>query len=470
MYDPENYSIAIHLFIRGLGLIYFIAFFPFLFQIKGLIGSKGILPLEKYLEFIKSKIGSLAYWRFPSVFWLNSSDVSLICVVSVGVICSLLLILGIYPLILIPILYILYISIIKAGQDFLSFGWELFLMEISLNAFLLCLTNTPNPFVWISINFLLFRFHFQAGAVKLQSGDRHWSNLTALKFHYQTQPIANTAAWYVHKLPMWFHKISCLMMFFVELIVPFGIFGGEELRFAVYIFLVGLQLAIWFTGNFSYLNYITVILCTLLLSDYYLSGIFDIPTTPAPSHWVISTAASIAGIVFFTLQLMNVWNHFLRIPIFNKVLKNISQFYLVNRYGIFAVMTTHRYEIVIEGSDDGITWKEYSFKHKASEVKRRPKRISPYQPRLDWQVWFLPFNNYNSEIWFQNFLMRLLQGEKTVLSLLGKTPFTDHPPKYIRALSYEYVFSDAKTKKESGAWWVRNYIGEYSPTLCLKNE
>ncbi|MEC7839375.1 MAG: lipase maturation factor family protein [Chlamydiota bacterium] len=468
MYHPENYLLASKIFIRTLGVIYFIAFFPFLFQIKGLIGSNGILPLKKYLTLIKSRFGNLAYWRFPCIFWLNASDVMLISVVLAGLACSLLLTLGLYPLILLPILYILYLSIIKAGQDFLSFGWELFLMEITVNAFLLSLTNTPNPFVWISINFLLFRFHLQAGAVKLQSGDINWRNLTALKYHYQTQPIANTQAWYAHKLPLSFHKLSCLLMFIIELVIPFGVFGGEELRLGVYICFVGLQLMIWFTGNFSYLNHMTIAFCTILLSDNYLSPLFGHLNAPEPSHWLLSLTASTGGIILFTLQLMNVWSHFLQISLFDKLLKKIYHLHIVNRYGIFAVMTTHRYEIVIQGSDDGIHWHEYSFKHKASETNRRPKRISPYQPRIDWQIWFLPFSSYDYEVWFQNFLLRLLQGEKHVLTLLGKNPFPNTPPQYIRALKYEYVFSDAKTKKTSGNWWIRTYIGEYSPTLSLK--
>lgn len=468
MYSPDQYILSAKLFLHLLGLIYFFAFFPFIFQIQGLIGENGILPTTDYLNFIHSRLGKRAYTRYPTVFWINSSDFSLLFVVIVGSILSILLLLGIYPFIIIPILYILYISIIRVGQDFLSFGWELFLMEISANAFLLSLTEVPNPFVWISINFLLFRFHIQSGAVKLQSGDINWHNLTGLCYHYQTQPIPNATAWYAHKLPLWFQKLSCLMMLIIEIIFPLGVFGDAEMRLVTFCFFAGLQFFIWLTGNFSYLNYMTVALSTILISDIYLTPIMGVAeVTEAPSLWV-TVLVSTGGLALFTLQLMRFWHHFFRNSDFEKVLNSVYGYYLANRYGIFAVMTTKRYEIIIEGSNDGESWKEYTFKHKPSEVNRRPRRISPYQPRLDWQAWFLPFSNYNSEPWLQNFIHKLLIGSKPVLSLLRGNPFPEKPPRYIRALVYDYVFTDAKTKKETGDWWQRTYTGEYSPTLSLK--
>mgnify|MGYP000048754764 CR=1 FL=1 len=470
MYSSENYQIASKLFIQGLGLIYFIAFFPFIFQIKGLIGKKGILPVQSYLMFLKSRLGPKAYYKMPTLFWINSSDFTLLSVVYAGVFLSIILILGYYPIIILPLLYILYLSIIHGGQDFLSFGWEVFLMEITINAFFLAMTEIPNPFIWISINFLLFRFHFEAGIVKLLSNDPSWKNLTAMYFHYQTQPIANTTAWFAHKLPMWFHKASCLLMFIIELIIPFGIFGNEEMRLIVFFCFVGLQVSIWLTGNFSYLNYLTVIFSTILLSDHYLSSYFTTPASDSHPSIILNLSISSAGIFLFTFQLISFWNHLISIPLCEKFLNKLRPFFVVNRYGIFAVMTTKRYEIIIEGSNDGIEWKEYIFKHKASELNRRPRRISPYQPRLDWQAWFLPFRSYRHETWFQNFLVRLLQGEKSVTDLLRLNPFAKHPPKYIRAQIFDYTFTDKETKKSTGNWWKRVYVGAYSPTLCMKQE
>jgi hypothetical protein len=341
-------------------------------------------------------------------------------------------------------------------------------MELTANAFLLSLTETPNPFVWISINFLLFRFHFEAGAVKLLSRDKNWRNLKALCYHYQTQPLPNTTAWFMHRLPVWFHKLSCLFMFFAEMIAPLGIFGGENLRLGVFICLFGLQFFIWFTGNLSYLNHLTAVFFVILLSNTYLAPLFDETSTAHEDPLVITLFASAAGIVLFTLQLMQIWHHFLPNITFDTLLRKVRPFFIINRYGIFAVMTTKRYEIVIEGSNDGVDWKEYLFKYKPSEVDRRPRRISPIQPRLDWQMWFLPFSAYQANEWFQRFILKLLEGEPSVTQLLRENPFPRKPPKYIRALSYDYTFTNWKTLRKTGRWWNRTLVGSYSPTLSLK--
>lgn len=459
MFHPASYQIAIHLFPRLIGLIYLFLFFPFLFQIRGLLGEQGILPIKRYLQ-NASYLGKRRFYWIPTLFWLFSSDRALLATLAIALLLSLALILGGPPLVLLPLLYLLHLSIVSGGQDFLSFGWEMFFIEIVCNAFFLSMG--PNLFVWMSINLLLFRFNFQAGISKLLSGDRNWRSLTALKFHYQSQPLPNTQAWYFEKLPLWFHKLSTLFMFFAELVAPFAIFGGERMRLIAFIFLGGLQLIIWFTGNFSYLNHMTLCFCTLLLGDSYL---FAAPAQEPSSSLLLSSV----GALLIALQLISLWNYFLPNRRLQTILGWLSPFHLINRYGIFAVMTTRRDEIVVEGSEDGVHWEEYLFRYKPSEVGRRPRRISPYQPRLDWQAWFLPFSDFSSRVWFQNFLLRLLQGSPPVLKLLRHNPFPEKPPKYIRALVYEYEFSDAKTKRESGAWWSRRLLGAYSTVFSLKD-
>ncbi len=469
MLDTQDYLISSRLFIQLLGVIYFFAFGAFLFQIRGLIGEQGILPIKNYLYRVKSYLGANRFYYTPSVFWINASDTALMTITAAGTLLSLLLLFNIWPPVMLALLMILYLSIIVTGQDFLSFGWEMFLIEVSLNAFLISLTVIPNIFVLISLNLVLFRFHFQGGAVKLQSRDPNWLNLTGVAFHYQSQPIPNTLAWYAHKLPLWFHKFSTALMLGIEIIVPFGIFLGQEIRLAVFACLVGLQLAIWLTGNFSYLNHLTVVLCIILVSDTYLSPIFGTPPESLPTPFGLDILLSIAGSILIFLQLICLWNHFFKPnPRFSRILEAISPYHFVNRYGIFAIMTTKRYEIVIEGSHDGEVWKEYYFYHKPTELNRRPRRISPYQPRIDWQAWFLPFSNYEDETWFKNFILRLLEGSPRVLALLRKNPFPDMPPKFIRALEYDYEFTDWKTRKETGNWWTRRLVGYYMPPLSLK--
>ncbi|WP_068470995.1 lipase maturation factor family protein [Candidatus Protochlamydia phocaeensis] len=467
MLDPSSYTIISSLFPRLLGFVYFWAIGAFFFQIKGLIGSQGILPISDYLKLLKMHYGKRAYLYAPSLFWIKWSDRALVGLVVSGILVSICLMWGFYPSLCLVLLYCLYLSIVSVGQDFLSFGWEGFLLETTCYAFLISLTPVPNLMAWICINLLLFRFHVQAGAVKIQSRDVNWRNHTAIAYHYQTQPLPNTQAWYFHKLPLKFHQLSTILMFIIELIIPFGIFLTDTIRLGVFIALFGLQYAIWFTGNLSFLNYLTAILSTILLSNAVLSSFFALPPqSPPPLYLDISI--TIISLFFITLQLMRLWHHFYRNRQIGRWLNWFSSFHLVNPYGIFAVMTTERIEIIIEGSEDMHEWKEYLFYYKPSEITRRPRRISPYQPRLDWQAWFLPFSDFRDERWFQHLLFHLLKGTPDVLKLLRNNPFPDKPPKYVRALMYDYTFSSFKEKKEKGWWWKRTLVGAYSPIISLK--
>lgn len=463
----ESHAIICALFPRMLGIIYLFVFVPFLFQIKGLIGKEGILPISPLLKHYQKYLGWKRFYWLPSVFWASASDRALMIVPAIGSLLALLLFLGFYPFILLPLLILLHISLISAGQDFLSFGWEMFFCEISYNAFLISLTNDINPLAWFSINLLLFRFHLKSGTSKLQSRDPSWRNLMALKYHYETQPIPNAIAWYFHKLPLWFHKFSTAAVLFIEIVVPFGVFGGETVRLATFAILFFLQLAIWISGNYSYLNYLTAVLLTLLLSDQFLSPYFHTPVHE-PSSWLLHGFVSAGALLLIVLQLMRLWNDFSYRRSISQCLAYFEPFYLANIYGIFAVMTTKRYEVVIEGSDDKEDWEEYLFRYKPSELNRRPRQVSPYQPRLDWSAWFLPFQNFEQEKWFHQFLFCLLEGKKEVLKLLRHNPFPDKPPTFIRVQLYQYTYSDFQTKKETGNWWNREYVGQFSPNLKLK--
>lgn len=468
--DVGAYRTAAALLPRLLGVIYFFCFGAFLFQIKGLLGKNGIMPIEAFLKYISIRIpGKKRYYYLPTLFWLNASDGMLMAVAGTGTVISLLLVFNIYPPLMLILLYLLHLSLLTAGQDFLSFGWETFLLEITFNTFFLSLTVTPNPFIWISLNLLLFRFHFQAGVSKFLSKDETWRDLTAISYHYQTQPLPNTIAWYIHKFPMWFHKLSTALMFFIELVVPLGIFATQEIRFFVFACFVGLQFFIWLTGNFSYLNHLAVAFSIILISDQYFENWLGLTPPPeSSSPLILDVLISTVGALLIFLQVISLWHYFSFNATFMKILNWVSPFHIANRYGIFAVMTTKRYEIVVEGSDDQKEWREYHFRYKPTELDHRPRRISPYQPRLDWQMWFLPFSSYQMNEWFQNFLFRLLQGSPEVLKLLRHNPFPDKPPKYIRAIAYDYQFSDRTTKKLTGVWWKRHYAGIYCPTIMLK--
>lgn len=468
MLHVESYTIIAEWFPRLLGIIYFFAFGALTLQIRGLIGENGILPLKNFLNNIKTNYPKQAYWMVPTVFWLDSSNRALLAVTILGTVLSVCLLAGIVPPLMLLLLYILYLSITSAGQEFLGFGWEGFLLEITINAFLLSLTTVPNAMVWVSINFLLFRFHIQAGAVKLQSRDPHWRNSSAIAYHYLTQPLPNTVAWYIQKMPEWFHRLSCLIMFACELGVPFGIFFDENIRLITFVALFGLQFFIWATGNLSFLNHLTAIFCLLLLNNTALETIgFTAPAvTTTPLSLDIFLTLCAAGLL--ALQIIRFAHHFFPTQQFAKLLHPFDPFHIANRYGLFAVMTVKRYEIIIEGSLDGTEWKEYLFRYKPSELTRRPRRISPYQPRLDWQAWFLPFSKFGSERWFTSFLGHLLKGTPDVVDLLRYNPFPVTPPKFVRAKAYDYVFSTAEEKKQTGRWWQRTYAGDYCPSISLK--
>lgn len=469
MWDVGSYTIAALVFPRLLGGIYFFAIGAFLFQIRGLLGKNGILPIQDYLDSFRFASWQRRVFYIPTLFWLCASDVAIMGLVILGTLVSCILMLGVYPALCLATLFIIYLSIVSVGQDFLSFGWESFLLEITFYTFFLTVSPVPNTAIWLCLNFLLFRFYIQTGAVKLQSGDSSWRDGTAVWFHYQSQPLPNTWAWYIYQWPMQFHKISTLFVFIVELVLPFGLFFTDEVRAIVGVLFIGLQVLIWITGNLSFLNHMTVAFSVIAFSNTYLFFLSAPPEAQTP-FWLDSCLFAL-GTTFLFLQILCLWNHFQPYRFIGEWLMWLSPFHLVNRYGLFAIMTKQRIEIVVEGSSDGEHWKEYLFSYKPSEVSRRPRRISPYQPRLDWQMWFLPFVSFASEKWFQQFLYHLLKGTPEVLALLRENPFPETPPKYVRALMYDYQFTNKKEKKECGAWWKREFVGLYSPqSLTLESD
>jgi lipase maturation factor 1 len=467
MWFPPHYTLIASLFPRLLGLIFLFAFVPFLFQIKGLLGTEGILPIQNLLNGLRHYPLKKRLFYLPTFFWMRADNRMLIGLVLTGIFISICLMAGLHVPFCLFFLYFLYLSIVSTGQEFLGFGWEGFLLEVTFYTFWLSLTSVPNLMIWTSLNFLLFRFHIQAGAVKLQSYDLTWKNLTALAFHYQTQPLPNTQAWFFYRLPLKFHQLSSLLMFVIELVFPFALLLDDWSRAVAGVAFIGLQGMIWFTGNFAYLNYLTACLSLITLSNYFLSPWIAEPILN-PASIELDYLLTLLGSLFVIMQGVRLWHHFVPNAFFQWWLSYFTPFHLFNPYGIFAVMTTKRYEIIIEGSENQLEWKEYLFCYKPSEIQRRPRRISPYQPRLDWQMWFLPFNTFEQQKWFHSFIYHLLKGTPAVLKLIRHNPFPHSPPLYLRALIYDYRFSTPKERKLENVWWKRNYRGPFSPTLSLK--
>ena len=478
------------LFLRLLGVIYLIAFLSLWTQIDGLIGSDGITPAERYLNAIREQIGLERYFAFPTLCWLNDSNVFLHLLCGGGALLSLLLIIGIAPAFALVGLWLFYLSLVSVGQSFLSFQWDALLLETGFLAIFfaplkilpgISRERAPSSVALWLLRWLLFRLMFASGVVKLMSGDPTWSNLTALNFHYETQPLPTFLGWYAHHLPEWFQKASVLGMFGIEIVVPFLIFAPRRLRFLGAVALVALQLIIAATGNYCFFNLLTVALCVLLFDDAMLrrclpNRIAKKLTLPSAiiltQRWKRLLIGVLAAFVLLMSGIrmtgMFLWREGFP-PIARDVLKCVAPFRLVNSYGLFTVMTTSRPEIGVEGSNDGKTWKEYKFKWKPDELNQAPRWVAPHQPRLDWQMWFAALRgNCQNAPWFVNFMIRLLQGSPDVLELLEENPFPETPPTYVRAILYDYRFSDPRTKREKGTWWKRERRGLYCRPIALR--
>jgi predicted DCC family thiol-disulfide oxidoreductase YuxK len=474
-YEPPRFELVSWLFIRAIGLIYLTAFVSFGVQALGLIGSHGILPLSEFADAVRSELGSASYWRVPMVFWLDQSDFAIQAACWAGAALSLLLILDVIPRLSVFFLYVLYLSLFYAGQEFMGFQWDLLLLETGFLALLLSIATKPG--VWL-LRWLLFRFMFLSGAVKLLSGDPTWANLSALSYYFQTEPLPTPLAWYVHHLPHAVLTVATAATLFIELILPFLIFFPRRLRFVAAFGILPLQVVILLTGNYAFFNLLTMALCLLLFDDAALRRVLPDSAIRFVQGYVrdlkprrilsIAVGAFALLIVFTGLVQLNAVLNSRIYPFGAWVLGEIAPLRIVNTYGLFAVMTTTLPEIIVEGSDDGVNWREYEFKYKPGDVMRRPRWNAPHQPRLDWQMWFAALGTASENPWFPRFMQRLLENSPDVTALLGSNPFPRKPPLYVRALLYDYRYSTPEEKKATGAWWMRQPEGIYYPAVALR--
>jgi hypothetical protein len=473
--STETCRFSSSILLRGLAVIYFIAFTSLIPQITGLIGTQGIDPLNPYLNAVRSQTGVERYWEVPTLTWWANSDVSLkvICWTGAGV--SVLVAAGVAPLPGFFILWLLYLSIVSVGQDFLSFQWDALLLEVGFAVLLIAPSgirpayrSEPPPAARWALRLILFRLMLESGMVKLLSGDPTWRNLTALRYHYETQPLPTPLAWYASQLPGWFQTASVAGVFLIELGVPFLFLMPRRPRLIGAWLTIALQLAIAATGNYTFFNLLTILLCIFLFDDRHLHA-KPAPALSSPRFAVAKTAVALFLMVVGLSQLIGMAAEAPGLPVpITWFDRQMETFRIVNRYGLFAVMTTSRPEIVVEGSDDGDHWKDYEFRYKAGDLRQSPHWVAPYQPRLDWQMWFAALSGFQQTPWFSDFALRLLQGSPDVLHLLKTNPFPGHPPRFVRAELYDYHFSSAATRRASGEWWTREYAGEYLPPSSLR--
>ena len=457
---PLRYARVEWLFLRVLALIYFIAFASLGPQITGLIGSRGVLPLGQFLAAARDAMGSGAYWALPTVFWMAHGDMALRIVCIAGMALSLVLFLGRWERAMLIALCALYLSLSVAGQDFLSFQWDALLVETGFLAIFLGSKWTVLLFRW-----LLFRLMFLSGAVKLMSHDESWRSLTAMTFHYMTQPLPNPMAWYAYQLPLTLQRASTGAVLVIELAIPFLVFGPRLWRLFAAVCLVFLQVLIAITGNYAFFNLLAIALCLFLLDDGHLARI------PARAVTVSKKAVIVVALLILLISGSQLSEMFLNwpLPVASSVARLVSPFDIVNTYGLFAVMTTTRPEIIVQGSADGAVWRDYEFHFKPGDLKTPPHFVAPYQPRLDWQMWFAALAGPRETPWFGDFLRCLLEGSPDVASLLAVNPFPKDPPKYVRALRYEYSFTNFTELRATGNWWKREPRGAYFPAVSLED-
>ena len=455
------------LFLRLLAAIYFIAFASLAVQITGLIGDRGILPVSGYLAAVLKILGMRAYWEAPTIFWLAHGDTILKAVCWAGAAISAVLFSGLMAgyleRIALVFLYVFYLSLCTAGQDFLSFQWDALLLETGFLAIFLGNSKT----VVLLFRWLLFRLMFLSGAVKLISHDPVWRGWTALAFHYMTQPLPTPLAWYMHQLPLGFQRFSTATALFIELVIPFLFFAPRPWRFWGAGLALFLQTLIFLTGNYTFFNLLTVSLCVFLLDDYALEKLRLRARNVYTSKPMVLAAAA----VILALSISGLWQTFLgdSLQPENALVRIAQPFQIANTYGLFASMTTTRPEIIVQGSNDGETWLDYGFRYKPGDLREPPRWVQPHQPRLDWQMWFAALSGYRSSPWFSNFMLCLLQGSPAVTGLLARNPFPRTPPMYVRAELFDYSFTDFATRRATGQWWARQPRGLYFPPITLRN-
>ncbi len=466
--DPA-YLVSQWLFLKLLGGVYLLAFGSLLVQLAGLYGSRGLRRINDYMVFVRGRPGRKRALNLPSLFWFNSSDYFLKSCAWAGILCSLLLIAGVWPPLMLLILWLIYLSFVAAGQDFLSFQWDTLLLETGFMSIFFALVTPPSLLMMSAYWFFLFRFLISAGTVKLTSNDPTWREMRALSFHYLTQPLPNRLAWHLHQLPDWFQRISTIGTFFFELLVPFLLLLTAPLRLAGGLFSIFFQLLIMGSGNYGFFNLLTLALTVTLVDGRYLEPLQELLSlAPVVSAELWPTVlVSLAFLPFILLNGLQLLHLFYRPAWSARVMQRLAPLMISNSYGLFAVMTTTRLELEIEGSDDLQEWRRYEFRWKPGALQAAPRQVAPHMPRLDWQMWFAALNPYQPPPWLINLQQRLLQGVPAVTALLRNNPFPTAPPTYLRLLLYSYTFTDRTTRRASGDWWQRTLIGQYPP-MSLK--
>ena len=456
---------------RGVAAIYLIAFVAAALQFRALIGEHGMLPIPRFLA-------GRSFWRSPSIFHLRYSDRLFAGTSWLGAALAAAIVAGVADLaplwtamLMWLMLWVLYLSIVNVGQTWYGFGWESLLLETGFLMIFLGNDRVAPPVLtlWMA-RLLLFRVEFGAGLIKLR-GDPCWRNLTCLYYHHETQPMPGPLSWFFHHLPKPLHRVEVAGNHFAQLIVPFGLFAPQPVAGVAGGIVVITQLWLVVSGNFAWLNWVTIMLAFSAIDDSSLATLFGAPAHPvwpAPPVWFAGLVIAFSGAVLF----MTYWPVRNMLSSHQRMNMSFNSFHLVNTYGAFGSIGRVRREVVIEGTEDErltpqTRWKEYEFKGKPGAVRRLPRQWAPYHLRLDWLMWFAAISPGYAEPWLRPFLQRLLRNDRPTLRLLRHNPFPDSPPRYVRAQLYQYRFTTLAELRRDRAWWHRTLIGGYVRPMTL---
>ena len=467
---PE-YWLARQILQRGVAVIYLIAFIAAARQFRALIGEHGMLPVPRF-------VARVSFRTAPSIFHLHYSDRFFAVVCWFGAALSAAIVGGVTDLaplwaamVMWSVVWALYLSIVNVGQRWYGFGWESVLLEAGFLAILLGNNDTTPPVLvlWL-VRWLLFRVEFGAGLIKLR-GDPCWRDLTCLYYHHETQPMPGPLSWFFHHLPKPLHRVEVAGNHFAQLVVPFALFAPQPVASMAAAIVIVTQLWLVLSGNFAWLNWITIILAFGVIDHPSFASVLPVPNPPAlpsPPLWFVGVVIVFAALSVF----LSYW------PVRNLVSSHqrmnaaFNPFHLINTYGAFGSIGRIRFEVVIEGTDqpeitDQTVWKEYGFKGKPGDPHRLPRQWAPYHLRLDWLMWFAALTPLYARDWLGPFVIRLLQNDPPTLRLLRHNPFPDSPPRYVRARLYKYRFTTWRELRRERLWWRRTLVGEYLPPVAL---
>ena len=470
--EAPDYWLARLVFQRALAAIYLIAFLVAARQFAPLLGDRGLLPVREFVR-------AVPFRSSPSLFHFRYSDRLFATVAWGGVALGAAALLGLPDAWPIPLTMLLwaalwaaYLSIVNVGQTFYSFGWETLLLETGFLAIFLgpAWTAPPLTLIWL-LRWLLFRVEFGAGMIKIR-GDRCWRDLTCLYYHHETQPMPNPLSWYFHHLPKTLHRAEVLGNHFAQLVVPFFLFFPQPIATIAGVVILITQSWLLLSGNFSWLNVLTMTLAIASLDDAALGRVLTLEP-----HWIATDSWHAWLVVGVTIVVLLLSYRPARNLLSRHQLMNTSfdPLHLVNTYGAFGSITKERYEIAIEGTDEPVltpstTWLEYEFKAKPGDVRRRPPQYAPYHLRLDWLMWFAAMSSPMYHPWFVPLVVKLLEADPATLRLLRTDPFAGTRPRFIRATLYLYRFTTPRERRESRAWWVRSRVDEYLRPVSLRAE